>query len=126
MKRLLYIALITALVVGCQNRYEPTPEDLENIEKTIKKISMEDSIEKAKILEEKRKHLEKQEAASSKQQSKRNSQKYKSEEYDEDNEERYETNEYDNMRGFDPLWEDDTKDNGMSRYMENYDEEGWY
>lgn len=70
--------------------------------------------------------MEKQEAASSKQQSKRNSQKYKSEEYDEDNEERYETDEYDNMRGFDPLLEDDTKDNGMSRYMENYDEEGWY
>lgn len=32
---------------------------------------------------------------------------------------------YDNMRGFDPVSEDDMEDNGMTRYMENYDEEGW-
>ena len=31
----------------------------------------------------------------------------------------------DNMRGWDPASEDDTHDNGMSRYMENNDEEGW-
>ena len=34
-------------------------------------------------------------------------------------------NEADNMRGFDPASEDDMDDNGMSRYMENNDEEGW-
>ena len=34
--------------------------------------------------------------------------------------------QYDNMRGFDPPSEDDMDDNGMSRYMENNDEEGWY
>lgn len=33
--------------------------------------------------------------------------------------------DYDNMRGFDPASEDDMDDNGMSRYMENNDEEGW-
>lgn len=33
--------------------------------------------------------------------------------------------EQDNMRGFDPASEDDMDDNGMSRYMENNDEEGW-
>ena len=33
--------------------------------------------------------------------------------------------EIDNMRGFDPASEDDMEDNGMSRYMENNDEEGW-
>jgi len=33
---------------------------------------------------------------------------------------------YDNLRGFDPASEDDREDNGMSRYMENNDEEGWY
>lgn len=33
--------------------------------------------------------------------------------------------ELDNMRGFDPASEDDLDDNGMSRYMENNDEEGW-
>ena len=31
----------------------------------------------------------------------------------------------DNMRGFDPASEDDMDDNGMNRYMENNDEEGW-
>ncbi|MBR1711986.1 MAG: hypothetical protein IJ722_01090 [Alloprevotella sp.] len=30
------------------------------------------------------------------------------------------------MRGFDPPSEDDMDDNGMSRFMENNDEEGWY
>jgi hypothetical protein len=32
---------------------------------------------------------------------------------------------YDNMRGFDPASENDMDDNGMSRYMENDDDEGW-
>ena len=32
---------------------------------------------------------------------------------------------YDNMRGFDPAFEDDMDDNGMSRYMDNTDDEGW-
>ena len=31
----------------------------------------------------------------------------------------------DNLRGWDPASEDDMDDNGMSRYMENYDDEGW-
>jgi hypothetical protein len=31
----------------------------------------------------------------------------------------------DNMRGWDPASEDDMDDNGMSRYMENTDDEGW-
>ena len=33
--------------------------------------------------------------------------------------------ESDNMRGFDPASEDDMEDNGMSRYMENNDDEGY-
>lgn len=37
----------------------------------------------------------------------------------------HESSTYDNMRGFDPASEDDMEDNGMSRYMENNDEEGW-
>ena len=32
---------------------------------------------------------------------------------------------YANMRGFDPASEDDMEDNGISRYMENNDDEGW-
>jgi hypothetical protein len=35
------------------------------------------------------------------------------------------SDDYDNMRCFDPASEDDMDDNGMSRYMENNDEEGW-
>ncbi len=33
--------------------------------------------------------------------------------------------EPDNMRGFDPRSEDDMEDNGMRRFMENNDDEGW-
>ena len=32
----------------------------------------------------------------------------------------------DSCFGFGPPSEDDMHDNGMSRYMENNDEEGWY
>lgn len=35
------------------------------------------------------------------------------------------SNNNDNIRGFDPASEDDMDDNGMSRYMENNDDEGW-
>lgn len=45
------------------------------------------------------------------------------EEEDEDDEDKEE--EDDGMRGFDPTMEDDMEDNGMTRYMEVYDEEGW-
>ena len=31
----------------------------------------------------------------------------------------------DNLHGFDPASEDDMEDNGMRRFMENNDEEGW-
>ena len=34
-------------------------------------------------------------------------------------------NEENNMRGWDPASEDDTNDNGMSRWSENNDERGW-
>ena len=37
----------------------------------------------------------------------------------------HESTRNDNMRGFDPASEDDMDDNGMSRYMENDDDEGW-
>ena len=37
----------------------------------------------------------------------------------------HKSSSYDNMRGFDPASEDDMDDNGMSRYMENNDDEGW-
>ena len=37
----------------------------------------------------------------------------------------HQTDDYDNMRGFDPASEDDMDDNGMNRYMENNDDEGW-
>lgn len=38
---------------------------------------------------------------------------------------KHEYDEPDNMRGFDPASEDDMDDNGMSRYMEANDDEGW-
>ena len=33
--------------------------------------------------------------------------------------------ESDNLRGWDPASEDDMEDMGMTRYQENYDDEGW-
>ena len=45
---------------------------------------------------------------------------YSSRSYDADEEE-----EEDGMRHFDPASEDDMDDNGMSRYMESNDDEGW-
>ena len=45
---------------------------------------------------------------------------YSSRSYDAEEEE-----EEDGMRHFDPASEDDMDDNGMSRFMENNDEEGW-
>ena len=38
---------------------------------------------------------------------------------------RHDNHEPDNMRGFDPPSEDDMDDNGMTRYMEVNDDEGW-
>ena len=38
---------------------------------------------------------------------------------------REEYHKSDNMRGFDPASEDDMDDNGMTRFMEVNDEEGW-
>ena len=37
-----------------------------------------------------------------------------------------EKNDDDNMRGWDPASEDDSKDNGMGRWSENNDEKGWW
>ncbi|MBQ8047059.1 MAG: hypothetical protein IJ196_03945 [Prevotella sp.] len=37
----------------------------------------------------------------------------------------YDDDDDDNLRGFDPRSEDDMDDNGMSRYMNEYDDEGW-
>ncbi len=45
---------------------------------------------------------------------------YSSRSYDADEEE-----EEDGMRHFDPALEDYMDDNGMSRYMDNNDDEGW-
>ena len=46
-------------------------------------------------------------------------------EADEEEEDEERDEEKDGMRGFDPAFEDDTEDNGISRYMENNDDEGW-
>jgi len=50
----------------------------------------------------------------------RSTSSYSSGSYDADDEE-----EEDGMRHFDPASEDDMDDNGMGRYMENNDDEGW-
>ena len=93
------------------------------LQETLREFQMNEAIEKAKREEERRKYWESKEKTSSAQSKKRNSRSHSNDEDDTDD---YETKRKDNLRGYDPVSEDDMEDNGMSRYMENYDEEGWY
>ena len=123
MKQLLYLILVIILISGCRNRYNPTPEEIIMLEETSRELHMDEAIEKAKRAEERKEYWEKQKKSSSAQTKKKGSQNHSNDEDDTDD---YETKRKDNLRGYDPASEDDMEDNGMSRYMENYDEEGWY
>ena len=106
------------LLMACSESRRPQPSTVDNdgIEKEYDREKAdsvcEDIIEKAK------EDVKTEEKASSQSVS-RSSGSYSSSSRDNDEP------EYDNMRGFDPASEDDMPDNGMSRYMENNDEEGW-
>ena len=93
------------------------------LQETLREFQMNEAIEKAKRGEERRKYWESKDKTSSAQPKNRNSRSHSNDEYETD---AYEIDRNDNLRGYDPVSEDDMKDNGMSRYMENYDEEGWY
>ena len=103
-----YIFLQSALLANCTGRAsEPAPSDdvedgwSERVE-MVDTIATKEELVKEDPVEEKRVKKTRNPSKSS-----RN------------------TEGYDNMRGFDPASEDDMDDNGMSRYMENDDDEGW-
>lgn len=122
MKHLFFLTLITFLLVGCQNRHKPTLEEI-MAEEWLSDTQMEDSTEKAKKEEEGEKLLESKEKSTTVQTKKRSSRYHSYDEYETDDD-AIESN--DNLRGYDPASEDDMEDNGMSRYMDNNDEGGWY
>ena len=100
-----FIILQSALLVNCKGCNEAPQQTYteENISEWPQKIEVDTIVEAKHEIEEKK------EPAPSSRSVKSSSKKYND----------------DNMHGFDPASEDDMDDNGMSRYMENYDEEGW-
>ena len=110
MKKLFSILFLTLLLLSCDNKKRYTHSDVERFNKqweekhrqveNIKKDEGKDKMENV--------NHSPGSSSSSSSSSRSNS-----------------SSNNDNMRGFDPASEDDMDDNGMSRYMENYDEEGW-
>ena len=108
MKKLLlfvFIVLQSAFLANCKGCHETPPQTSteENVSEWPPKIEVDTIVEAKQEVEEKK------EPASPSRSTRSSSRSYHD----------------DNMRGFDPASEDDIDDNGMSRYMENYDEEGW-
>ena len=112
-----FIVLQSALLANCKGCHESPPpiSTQEDIVEWPPKIEVDtivvakQEVEEQKVPEEKSKASTTAKPASSSRAVRSSSKKYND----------------DNMRGFDPASEDDMDDNGMSRYMENYDEEGW-
>lgn len=115
----LFIILQSALLVNCKGCHE-MPQRIsteENISEWPPKIEVDTIFETKQEVEEKKEPEEQSKASSTtKPASSSRAARSSSRSYDDD---------YDNMRGWDPASEDDMDDNGMSRYMENNDEEGW-
>ena len=100
-----FIILQSALLVNCKGCNEAPQQTYteENISEWPQKMEVDTIVEAKQEIEEKK------ESAPSSRSTRSSSKSYHN----------------DNMRGFDPASEDDMDDNGMSRYMENNDEEGW-
>ena len=114
-----FIVLQSALLANCKGCHETPPRTSteENIVEWPPKIEVDTIVEAKQEVEEKKEPEEKSKASSTaKPVSSSKSTRSSSRSYDDDD---------DNMRGWDPASEDDMDDNGMSRYMENNDEEGW-
>ncbi len=104
MRTVLYIIVFTILLISCSNKKQPVDykvQDNSIYEVNNSSVVIDSTIKESKQLTP-----------------------VKTVRSFNHNDQDYENS--DNMRGFDPPSEDDMDDNGMSRYMENNDEEGWY
>ena len=110
LKKLFFLGLMAVLLVSCsgRNARPVTTHEEENPAQTLPE-RVGDTVETSPAIEETTVKLTPSAPASSATTST----------------EKKTMTEPDNMRGFDPASEDDMDDNGMSRYMENNDEEGW-
>lgn len=114
-----FIVLQSALLANCKGCHESPPpiSTQEDIVEWPPKIEVDTIVEAKQKVEEKKEPEEKSKASSTvKPASSSRAVRSSSRSYDDD---------HDNMRGWDPASEDDMPDNGMSRYIENNDEEGW-
>ena len=123
MRKAFSILALSILLLSCQNKsrqeYEPTMMETENEESY-----QQPDTAVTPVQEEVPKTKEKPSAPVSSSPSS-SSHSSSSSSYDRSATKGRPPHEPDNMRGFDPASEDDMEDNGMSRYMENNDDEGW-
>lgn len=111
------IVCVISLIVACSESRKPLPSTIDDVAEESYHREKADSVCED-ILQKTKEEVESEKKSQSSSVSK-SSGSYSSSSRDNDE------LEYDNMRGFDPASEDDMPDNGMSRYMENNDEEGW-
>ena len=123
MKKIVGILTLSLLLLSCQNKsrqeYEPTM-----IETQSENSYQQPNTAVTPVQEEATKTKEKPSVPVSSSPSS-SSHSSSSSSYDRSATKGRPPREPDNMRGFDPASEDDMEDNGMSRYMENNDDEGW-
>ncbi len=112
------MALSAIFLLSCGNK-EPQPADFFDIEQYESSMSV-DSLD-SPYIPPRDSVVTPPPAATTPQQSASSSRSSSSYNYEDNSRE----DDDDNMRGWDPPSEDDLDDNGMSRYMENNDDEGW-
>ena len=110
MKKIIIVFMSVALLLACSNNKTRQTEPITNDERVSVEQSEPDTI--ASSVQEEEPEVNEKPSTPISSSSASSSRSHKS-------------SGNDNMHGFDPASEDDMDDNGMSRYMENNDEEGW-
>ncbi|MCR5129912.1 MAG: hypothetical protein K6C10_00420 [Prevotella sp.] len=124
MKKLVFVILVSVMLVSCGSKHRQTPY-LEEDSTSVFKEEVDSAAPEQS--EQKEETAAPETVSGSKAESKSRGEKRQSAMSSISSHQSTTTDdEYDNMRGFDPPSEDDMDDNGLSRYMENNDEEGWY
>ena len=106
MKKMILMAVVAVMLASCGNDKKPVDKDWTDNYTPV----FADTVKREKQQEEKS-EPQSEKAGTSSSSSTRVS--------------KHQSKEPDNMRGFDPASEDDMDDNGMSRYFDNNDDEGW-